>query len=290
MAHTGTGRPAGARLPAGPGTRLAITASTVASSSTSEWYALRTAATSDSGVRPSPLTTGTTTLPNSVASRALKASSRGISSRPSVGPVGEVAADHHDRGAEPLDLAIALDDPGDQLLPLAVGHQRTGLGGGHPVGVRIRRHHRITLGQQGEQGIVDMAGDQRPEDADPRDLPGEQLDQPERDGAFADARAEPGHIDASCHALNLPVVDDPRGAGRRDRSAPGQVTAGQSSSSSSSRASQVANRSIGVSNSGFMSTNVRSCSPSHSSVTVSSPRRSTSSSMPRSVKYMILGS
>ncbi|SFX27515.1 hypothetical protein SAMN02787144_100282 [Streptomyces atratus] len=59
-----------------------------------------------------------------------------------------------------------------------------------------------------------------------------------------------------------------------------------SSSSSSSRASQVARRSTGTSKSGLRSTNVRSCSASHSKVTSSSPRRFSSSSIPRSVKYM----
>lgn len=59
-----------------------------------------------------------------------------------------------------------------------------------------------------------------------------------------------------------------------------------SSSSSSRRASQVARRSTGTSKSGFRSTNVRSCSASHSNVTSSSPRRFSSSSIPRSVKYM----
>jgi hypothetical protein len=81
-AQTGTGSPAGGDTPAG--TRLAITASTVAFRSTSEWYADRAAASRS--VRPWPATTGTTTLPNSVASRALKASSRGSSSRPGSGP------------------------------------------------------------------------------------------------------------------------------------------------------------------------------------------------------------
>jgi len=59
-----------------------------------------------------------------------------------------------------------------------------------------------------------------------------------------------------------------------------------SSSSSSARASQVAKRSMAVSNSGWASTKFFSWSPTHSRVTDSSPRRSTSSSMPRSVKYM----
>ena len=63
------------------------------------------------------------------------------------------------------------------------------------------------------------------------------------------------------------------------------TSAGAYSSSSSRRASQVANRSTGVSNSGFRSMKSRSRSASHSIVTVSGPRRSTSSSMPRSVKY-----
>ena len=58
-----------------------------------------------------------------------------------------------------------------------------------------------------------------------------------------------------------------------------------SSSSSSSRASHVASRSTGTSKSGLRSTNVRSCSASHSKVTSSWPRRFSSSSMPRSVKY-----
>ena len=80
-AQAGTGRPSGRSTPSG--TRLAITAETVASRSTSEWYALRAAAPRDSDVRFSPLITGTTTLPNSVARRALNASSRGSSSRPS---------------------------------------------------------------------------------------------------------------------------------------------------------------------------------------------------------------
>ena len=57
------------------------------------------------------------------------------------------------------------------------------------------------------------------------------------------------------------------------------------STSSSSRASQLARRSTGTSNSGFRSTNVTSCPASHSRVTSSSPRRATSSSMPRSVSY-----
>ena len=55
--------------------------------------------------------------------------------------------------------------------------------------------------------------------------------------------------------------------------------------SSSSRASQLASRSTGTSNSGCRSTNVTSCPASHSRVTSSSPRRRTSSSMPRSVSY-----
>ncbi len=66
---------------------------------------------------------------------------------------------------------------------------------------------------------------------------------------------------------------------------PGGTTS-SSSSSSSSRASHVASRSTGTSKSGFRSTKVRSCSASHSKVTSSSPRRFSSSSMPRSVKYM----
>ena len=59
------------------------------------------------------------------------------------------------------------------------------------------------------------------------------------------------------------------------------------SSSSSSRASQVASRSTGTSNSGFRSTKVRNWSASHARVTSSSPRRDSSSSMPRSVKYTV---
>ena len=75
---------------------------------------------------PRPSTTGTTTLPNSVASRALKASSRGA--RAGSPGVVEVAADHDHRRALPLDLPVALDDPGDQLLPAAVGDQGARLG------------------------------------------------------------------------------------------------------------------------------------------------------------------
>ena len=58
------------------------------------------------------------------------------------------------------------------------------------------------------------------------------------------------------------------------------------SSGSSSRASQVANRSTAVSNSGCVSVNSWSRSASQARVTSSSPRRLSSSSMPRSVKYM----
>src|SRR4051794_32466089 len=57
------------------------------------------------------------------------------------------------------------------------------------------------------------------------------------------------------------------------------------SSSSSSRASQVASRSTGVSKSGFRSTNSRSRSASQAIDSSSSPRRCSSSSIPRSVKY-----
>ena len=56
-----------------------------------------------------------------------------------------------------------------------------------------------------------------------------------------------------------------------------------------SRASQVASRSTGTSNSGFRSTNAVSRSASQASETVSSPRRCSSSSIPRSVKYTALG-
>jgi hypothetical protein len=52
-----------------------------------------------------------------------------------------------------------------------------------------------------------------------------------------------------------------------------------------SRASQVANRSTGVSNSGCTSVNSWSRSASQARVTSSSPRRVWSSSIPRSVKY-----
>src|SRR6185312_8146913 len=60
------------------------------------------------------------------------------------------------------------------------------------------------------------------------------------------------------------------------------------SSSSSARASQVANRSTGTSNSGLRSTKVCSRCASQARLTSSSPRRSVSSSMPRSVKYIRL--
>src|ERR1035437_7559747 len=59
------------------------------------------------------------------------------------------------------------------------------------------------------------------------------------------------------------------------------------SSSSSSRASQVARRSMGVSKSGCTSTKVRSCSANYSRLTCSSPLRAARSSMPRSVKYTL---
>src|SRR5882724_3629840 len=68
----------------------------------------------------------------------------------------------------------------------------------------------------------------------------------------------------------------------------GSLHLGAAQSSSSARASQVASRSTAVSNSGFRSTKSRSREASQSRVTVSSPRRSASSSMPRSVKYMPL--
>src|SRR4051794_29050489 len=60
---------------------------------------------------------------------------------------------------------------------------------------------------------------------------------------------------------------------------------GQSSSGSSRRASQVAKRSTGVSNSGGTSVNSWRRSASQARVTSSSPRLVWSSSMPRSVKY-----
>ena len=75
MAYAGTGR-SGSVI--GSVTRLAITASTVAPRSSRSWYAPRIAAAIAAGSCPKPSTTGTTTLPNSVASRALKASSRGL--------------------------------------------------------------------------------------------------------------------------------------------------------------------------------------------------------------------
>src|SRR5690606_11872523 len=66
---------------------------------------------------------------------------------------------------------------------------------------------------------------------------------------------------------------------------PGRPAPAHSSSSSSSRASQVASRSTGVSNSGFRSVNTRSCSASQAKETSSAPRRRSSSSTPRSVSY-----
>ena len=56
-------------------------------------------------------------------------------------------------------------------------------------------------------------GDQRPEHADPGHLAGQQLDQPERDRALADAGSEPGDVHAPRHALNLPA--DPALAGHK---------------------------------------------------------------------------
>src|SRR5690606_39938849 len=50
--------------------------------------------------------------------------------------------------------------------------------------------------------------------------------------------------------------------------------------------SHVASRSTAVSNSGFKSVKMRSCSASHANVTSSSPRRFSNSSIPRSVKYI----
>ena len=79
MAYAGTGR-SGSVI--GSVTRLAITASTVAPRSARSWYAPRTADATAAGSCPKPSTTGTTTLPNSVASRALKASSRGRAGSP----------------------------------------------------------------------------------------------------------------------------------------------------------------------------------------------------------------
>jgi 3-hydroxyisobutyrate dehydrogenase len=61
--------------------------------------------------------------------------------------------------------------------------------------------------------------------------------------------------------------------------------AGDGQSSSSSRASQVASRSTGTSKSGFSSTNCWNRAASQATDTCSSPRRDSSSSMPRSVKY-----
>src|SRR5689334_978548 len=66
----------------------------------------------------------------------------------------------------------------------------------------------------------------------------------------------------------------------------GQASGLAQSSGSSSRASQVARRSTAVSNSGWVSVNSWSRSASQARVTSSSPRRFSSSSMPRSVKYI----
>ena len=68
-----------------------------------------------------------------------------------------------------------------------------------------------------------------------------------------------------------------------------ELSPARQSSGSSSRASQVANRSTAVSNSGLRSTNSCSRSASQARVTSSSPRRFSSSSMPRSVKYISIG-
>jgi hypothetical protein len=118
---------------------------------------------------------------------------------------GEVAADHDDRAGQPLDLTVALDDAGDQLFPLAVGDERARLGGGEAVRLGVGSDDRVALGQQGEQRVVTGAVDERAEHPDAGDLPGEQLDQAERDRALADAGAETRHINASCHGPNLPA-------------------------------------------------------------------------------------
>ena len=74
-----------------------------------------------------------------------------------------------------------------------------------------------------------------------------------------------------------------RRALRVPRSAVNTTRTDYSSSGSSRRASQVASRSTGVSNSGKVSVNSWSRSATHARVTSSSPRRRSSSSIPRSV-------
>ena len=124
--------------------------------------------------------------------------------------VGEIAADHHYRRAAALDLPVAGDDPGDQLLPAAVRDERARLGVRGAVQLVDRQVHPVALGEQGQDGVGAVTGDERPERAYPFHLPGQQLGQPERHRRLSAARTNAGQVHAARHDLTLQDRCNPR--------------------------------------------------------------------------------